>query len=375
MRLLRGPILGLSLAALLAGLWGALSFLGLPAEPPARFAADHGPLMALGFLGTVISLERAVALGRSWSYGAPLAAALGAAAIVAGLPAGLGPLFLTAGAVILVATYVELFRIEPRVHVGVQALGAAAWLVAGLLWLAGQTVPSLVPWFAAFLVLTIVGERLELSRLRRLSPRAGRAFVVLIVATMSGTLVSILAPDLGTRLSGLAYCGLAAWLLTNDLARRTVRLPGVTRFIAWSLLSGFAWLAVAGLLWLAGGAADGPLYDARLHAVFLGFVISMVFGHAPVIVPAVLGLDLPYRPRFHAHLALLHVGLVVRLVGGDLLGNPSALQAGGVLNELALLLFLASSASAVLQARRVWRPASWTSEDGAARIGRTETMT
>jgi hypothetical protein len=43
------------------------------------------------------------------------------------------------------------------------------------------------------------------------------------------------------------------------------------------------------------------LYDAMLHAVFLGFVISMVFAHASVIFPAVLGLPFEYRPAFYLH--------------------------------------------------------------------------
>jgi len=40
---------------------------------------------------------------------------------------------------------------------------------------------------------------------------------------------------------------------------------------------------------------DGGGYDAVVHAIFLGFVISMVMAHAPVILPAVLRRPLPYR--------------------------------------------------------------------------------
>jgi hypothetical protein len=130
----------------------------------------------------------------------------------------------------------------------------------------------------------------------------------------------------------------------------------VTRFIAASLLPGYAWLAVAGAMWLAVGVPlAGPAYDASLHALFLGFVMSMVFGHAPVILPAVLRLPLPYRPRFYAHLALLHAGLLVRIVGGDLLGSVAAWQLGGVLNVTALLVFLASSVVAVIGGRKAQR--------------------
>ena len=84
------------------------------------------------------------------------------------------------------------------------------------------------------------------------------------------------------------------------------------------LLSGYAWLAIGGgvVIVAAGGLAPGtPSYDAALHALTLGFVFSMVFGHAPIILPAVLRVAVPYHPTFYLPLALLHVSLIVRLAG------------------------------------------------------------
>ncbi|MFN8520869.1 MAG: hypothetical protein U0667_16075 [Chloroflexota bacterium] len=57
-------------------------------------------------------------------------------------------------------------------HGTVQAVGAVAWLLGALLLVAGRPIGAVVPWLAAFLVLTIAGERLELSRLARPSGRA-----------------------------------------------------------------------------------------------------------------------------------------------------------------------------------------------------------
>ena len=45
--------------------------------------------------------------------------------------------------------------------------GALAWFVGNVLWSAGVPIHRTVSWFGAFLLLTIVGERLELSRLAR----------------------------------------------------------------------------------------------------------------------------------------------------------------------------------------------------------------
>lgn len=350
----RLPLLGLAAIALLAGLTGSLVLLGfgLP-TPTLRLAGAHGVLMSLGFLGTLIALERAVALRRAWGYAAPLAAGLGAGALVLGLPVALGAALIALGGAVFVAMYVAFERIEATLHTRVQAAGAIAWLGAALLWLAGRPVSSVTPWLAAFLVLTIAGERLELSRLGGVSPRARSAFVAAAAVFGAGVVLSVVASDAGVRLAGVGLLALAAWFARNDLARRTVHAKGVTRFIAVCLLAGYAWLALAGATWLLfGSAASGAIYDVRLHALFLGFVMSMVFGHAPVILPAVLRLPLPYHPRFYLHVGLLHAGLALRIVGGDMLGSTAAWQAGGVVNVLALLVFLGSSAGAAVGALR-----------------------
>jgi hypothetical protein len=52
---------------------------------------------------------------------------------------------------------------------------------------------------------------------------------------------------------------------------------------------------------------------------------------------------------------LLHAGLLLR-VAGDVLGASWAWQAGGVLNVIALLLFLGSSALAVVGSARAGLP-------------------
>ncbi len=343
-------LLALGGIALMAGLAGALVLVGTPMPADVgSLAAGHGRLMILGFLGTVIALERAVALGRPLGYAAPLASGAGAASIVLGLPPVAGAWLTLAGGLLLVGTYAAFAARERSLHLGVQAAGAGAWPVAALLLVAGRPLADALPWLAAFLVLTIAGERLELARLGQLTVSKRRQFIVVAWVFVAGVTATLVLPDAGTRLAGAGLLALAAWLAKHDLARRTVRIPGVTRFIALCLLTGYAWLAVAGTAWLVTGSAAGAAYDVRLHALFLGFVIAMVFGHAPVIVPAVLRVPLPYSPLFYGHLVLLHAGLLVRIVGGDVLGVPGAWAAGGVLNVAAVLLFVGVSAGAVVR--------------------------
>jgi hypothetical protein len=86
---------GLGLLALLAGSWAALLMLGLDVPTPRPdFAEVHGPLMVLGFLGTLIALERAVAIDLPAGYGVPAATGLGGLALILGAPLLVGQLLL-----------------------------------------------------------------------------------------------------------------------------------------------------------------------------------------------------------------------------------------------------------------------------------------
>jgi hypothetical protein len=348
------PLILLAVLALLTALWAGLLRLGwaLPVLRPTLPMA-HGPLMVCGFLGTLVSLERAVGLsalgGRRWTYAAPALTGLGALLLIVGVPGLPGPLLITLGSLVLAAAMVAILRIHATLHAAVMLVGAVAWVAGNVLWLFGQSIPQVVLWWAGFLILTIVGERLELSRLLRLARAVRGAFVVAVAILVIGMALSAVAYAPGVRLASLGMLALATWLLAFDMARRTVRKTGLTRYIAASLLAGYVWLAAAGLLGLRyAGVTAGPQYDAFLHTVFVGFVFSMIFAHAPIIFPAVLGIPIPYSPRFYLPLVLLQASLVLR-VGGDLAGLPAARQWGGLLNEVAILAFIAILA---LSARR-----------------------
>jgi hypothetical protein len=110
--------------------------------------------------------------------------------------------------------------------------------------------------------------------------------------------------------------------------------------MAASMLAAYFWLAVAGAVWLLGGpATEGVRYDAVVHAVFLGFTLSMIMAHAPVILPAVLRRPLAYHPALLVPALALQVSLALRLWIGDALGVPLAWQVGGALNILSVLGF------------------------------------
>ena len=187
LRARRLPLLMLGAVSLVAGLLTGLARLGVPVpDGAAGLALLHGPLMAGGFFGTVIGLERAAALGRAWVYGGPLATGLGGVLLVIGAPLPMGAGRMALGAASLAAASVMVWRGHRAGFTAVMAGAAACWLLGTLLWLAGVPVAGVVLWWLLFLVLTIAGERLELSRFRPPSRWAVPAFAVTIGALVLG---------------------------------------------------------------------------------------------------------------------------------------------------------------------------------------------
>ncbi len=356
----RLPLMLLAGLSLLAGLWAGLVRLGWQWPASGLLpAGQHGAFMVSGFLGTLISMERAVALRQNQLdsapgtgqprydtrlyYLAPALAGLGALALLIGLPPVVGRGAITLGSLGLSLIFLVIYRLQPNTSHGTMAAGAVAWLVGNLLWVAGQPISRAVPWWAGFLVLTIVGERLELARVMLWGRGSRRLYLAAIAVFAAGLLLTLVPAgvSLGVRVGGVGLLLLAGWLWRYDVARRTVRRAGLTRYIAACLLPGYFWLGVGGLLWLIFGGEyrAGPYYDAMLHSIFLGFTFSMIFGHALIIIPAVMHVAVPYHRRFYLPLALLHVSLLARIIG-DLALLPELRRWGGLFNVVAILLFV-----------------------------------
>ena len=323
--------LAAAFVSLAAGVAGGIARLS-PLEVPATAIALHGALMVSAFLGSVIGLERAAALERLWVYAAPLTSSLGGVALLAGFVRPGLALQVLAAALLLAANLVVLKR-HASLETATLAAGAAAWLAGNAALFHGLN-PS--AWWIAFFALTIGAERLELSRYLKRGAAARASFAALVLG--------LLVTPPWERAMGVVLAALALWLLRFDLARITVRQSGLPRYVAVCLLAGYFWLALGGAL-----AALGVARDAALHAVFVGFVFSMVFGHAPIILPAVLRTAFPYHPVLYAPLALLHASLALRVAG--------AVAPGAWGNAAAIALFIVTAATLVDRRQRRTRRA------------------
>lgn len=349
--LYRLPPLFAGFACLAAGVGAGLARLGWDLPPLfSNLLILHGPLMVAGFFGILISLERAVALDARWAYMGPIFGALGGVALIAGAPPTVGILLLIMASLIFAAASAVIVYCQREVFTVTLFLGAASWFIGNLIWLSGAPFLYIIPWWMGFLVLTIAGERLELSRFLPPSQVAQGMFIIIIATLLVGMTASLMATA-AYSIFAAALVMLALWLARYDIARRTIKGKGLTRFIAVCLLTGYVWLGIGGLIGLAvGDSLTGLAYDAILHAVFLGFVFSMVFGHAPIIFPAVTGFSVFYHPIFYAHLALLHFSLILRLLG-DFSSVIDWRAIGGLLNAFALGLFVLNTLIGIICGR------------------------
>ncbi|TLG39623.1 hypothetical protein [Cutibacterium acnes] len=329
--------------SLLAGLDGALLLLGVWSPVMStRLSKWHGPLMVLGFVGTVICLERAVALGHRLAYLVPAMSGFGVIVLLAPLPfdsARAGLALLTLAQLGLLTIYVPLWRRSHDDAVVIQDAGAFCAAGAAALLTTGAHVSQIVGWLACYMILTICGERLELSRLTMARNRALSALCLAVVAAL---LVSVVSPAIGWRVLGVVLIGLAVWLCRHDVARGGLRRGGQAAYIGTLLMIGYLWLATAGIVCtIQGPPTSRNGYDAVVHSLFLGFTMGMILGHAPIILPAVLQVRLEWTTWFWLPAFLLEASLLVRIGIGDGLDRSAAVQAGGTVNVLSLLTLVA----------------------------------
>ena len=342
-------------ALLVTGVIGGLLRAGVAVPLPSNRAwpgqavLAHAFLMICGFLGTVIGIERAVAIKArfAFAFAAPVISALAGVSMLAGGPVAAKWLAVTASAAFIAVNGMVVAR-QPAAHTVLLVAAALAWFVGNLLFALGYATAAVVPWWLSFLVLTIAAERLEMTRLMRRRRGATLSLYACLGVLIIGSMLFTVSPANGGLVYGLGLCGLSIWLARYDIARRTVASHGLSRYMAVCLLLGYAWLAVSGVAWMATSLGYAAR-DIALHALGLGFIFSMMLAHAPVILPALTRVKLLFGWFFYVPLSLLHMSLAVRLVFGST--SSSLLRAGAAGNAGAIAVFAAT----LLGSAAAWR--------------------
>lgn len=346
LRFLPIPIVLSVMGLLLLGLWAGLARMGISGVR-SNHTMMHGSLMVSAVLGTLICLERAVALTGvlqsrwKWlAFLAPVFNAIGGILLVTGWHDMIAEMLILLASGGLIAIFLVILRYHRSIDTGIMMLGAVALLVGNGLWFMGRPIFEVVHWWIAFLILTIIGERLELSRIRQITQRQRQYLVTIIIFYFGSVILTIIDLGWGTRIGGIGFILMAWWLLRYDIARVTIRRGGLPQFVAVCLLSGYVWLGLSGVIGLWQGALyAGLFYGAFLHSVLIGFVFSMIFGHAPIMIPALTGRSIHFNRILYLPLLLLHMSLALRIASNIFIWLPGRYW-GGVLNVASILLFL-----------------------------------
>lgn len=298
-------------------------------------AGEHGAMMVGCFLGSLIALERAVVIKKPWAYFATLFGGLSILFFLFQLSM-VAYVLLTVASLCYITMLLYLYKKHPETHMLVMIVGAICWLIGNLILLIYQLYPLVSGWWFGFLLLTIAGERLELSRFL---PQSKFKHYTLIFA-LGIFLVGLVLPFHGTGryIVGIGLIAIAIWLFRFDIARISVKKTGLTRYVATALLCGYFWLLVCGGM----AIYSDFYYDAVLHSFFLGFVFSMIFAHGPIILPGVFKISIkPYHPILYVWLVILQVSLITRILGSIFILNELR-KWSGMLNGLVIFAYLLS---------------------------------
>lgn len=309
--------------------------------------SHHGIIMVGSFLGSLISLERVVTLKTKLPLLIPII-------MVASMPALLLQNNILAFQMLILGSFgyaIISIQIALKYKLAGDFLiffGAFFQLIAHIILYKTNSYPLAFAGWMLFLIFTIVGERLNLTRflpVTKLDKIELYAWLSLLVLS-SGFYHFGLA-----ILVGLSFIGLAQWLVRNDIAIINIQKSGQFKFLGYALIGAYLWLFLSGIISLQ-RIGNPFLYDALLHSFFVGFVLSMIMAHAPIIFPSILKINIrPHHPIFYVWLALLHTSLIIRVLG-DFIQNAWLRKTGGLFNGLSFILFLITMIYLIIQQQR-----------------------
>ncbi len=340
-------ILPLAILSLILGVYSGWIRIGWQMSHSFVPIGHHGVIMTGSFLGTLICLERAVVMKAKWPMVLPVIMA-------ASLPAllfeniNLAYLLLILGSfgyLIISLQFVATFK---NTSDYLLLIGALFQLCANIILFITYSYPMAFAGWMLFLIFTIVGERLNLTRFLpttksdRIELYAWLFFLVLSTAFYHfGSAILV----------GLCFMGLAQWLLRNDIAIKNSTKTGSYKFLGYSLISAYLWLVITGIVSFQ-KQGNPFLYDAILHSFFIGFAFNMIMAHAPIIFPGIIKINVkPHHSILFVWLGLLNISLLLRVIG-DFAQNGTLRKTGGIINGFSILAYLFSVAFLIIKQKQ-----------------------
>ncbi|MFY7912912.1 MAG: hypothetical protein ACOVO2_25310 [Emticicia sp.] len=337
-------ILPLALISMLLGLYVGFIRIGWAFPVSSRLPIpQHGILMIGSFLGTLISVERVAVLKTRWTWLVPIlmVSSLFFIIFLQNLVAFGVLLIGSLGYCFISFQNYQTYKLRGDV---LMIIGAAFQVIAFTVFIITHSYPMSFASWMLYLIFTIVGERLNLTRFLPVSKKS----VIELYIWLGLILVSSFLYHFGLAVVvSISLWGIAQWLIRNDIALINIKKYGHFKFLGVALLSAYAWLIISGGLGLL--KTDNPyIYDALLHSFFVGFVLTMILAHAPIIFPSLLQIRItPFHPFMYIWLLALHISLFLR-VYGDVFQQYELRKLGGLLNGISFMGFLFTIAGIIL---------------------------
>ncbi|SDD33024.1 hypothetical protein SAMN04488104_102452 [Algoriphagus faecimaris] len=306
-------LLPLVLLGLLLGISGG--FIRVGSTLTTWGAEGHGLYMVGGFLGTLISIERAMVMKQKIWLLVPFASGISTLFFLVGYSEIGYSLLLLASLALTLIMHLQSLK-HPKIQSYLLYIGAVLWFLGNFMAFFQDLIAAGTTWWIGFLLFTIVGERIELSEYLPVKD----SIKIILLAFLALFFLGLLIPFHGTApyFLGVSTILIAIWLFRYDMARVSIRKSHQFKYIGLGLLIGYFWLLIFGLIVIL--LPSHPLYyDLFLHSFFLGFVFSMIWAHAPIIFPLIFGIkESPFHPILWIPWALFQLTLIGRILSSSM---------------------------------------------------------
>lgn len=275
---------------------------------PQSTASGHGAVMMVGFVASIIALERAVTMNEPLLKAAAVAFPLSGLLIAFGIQ-NIAYFVATFGGLCFLTWSIKYFLSVKERFSGLFFLFAGFFLMMGVLFYVFRfSVTFYVLSWVTFVVCFICGERMDMLRVRNVGKQYFYSAAISLPVALAGVLTTAM------ELVALFFALLLVSVVPHDLGVKMYKKQGFSRFLSVGLISAYSWLALSVLVWVV-----NPVWDSMLHVVFLGFVGNMIFTHAPVVFPVVLKSKHFYSKLLYVPFLILQASIIVRLVSARLL--------------------------------------------------------
>lgn len=302
------------LFAIFLGIWRIAVTRGFNLPPIPESWPPHGEIMLGGFLASLIMFERMIALPINGLIWVPYVYATSALMLHSGNPFARYIHFAALAGWLLHRwfAYRKFHRWEKPLIESV----AFVTLTSALMYPGGFVArPEVALQGLAFPIAVIAVERLEMSFLIK---KTGSRLVLIGLIGWC-----LLWNALSWRgIPNLSVMGFITLLLVASIAfyDATLRvaqkqIDGIHKFLRSALMLSYVWLFLAGLTMTASSQISSAIFkDVLFHLIGLGFIFTMILGHAPLILSATLG-ELSSKRIPLIPFILFQLGTLLRILG------------------------------------------------------------